>query len=164
MWYSSRDDVDRCWRQPSSDTSVSRRGIRPAGDTSTYRHRGVGYGHSSNYDNVHRVQHHSITPGQCGHVNWTWHSLTWPLQWPGGGEPSSLWFFWVRFLCTRLVVTHSDFSCGTLLIGPETTGISWGSAGGYPYWAVPLQACSTLTYALITAAWRRLKWSTNLQK
>ena len=69
MWYSSRGDVDRCWTQPSSDTSVSRRGIRPAGDTSTYRHKGVGYGHSSNYDNVHRVQHHSITPGQRRHIN-----------------------------------------------------------------------------------------------
>ena len=31
-------------------------------DTSTYRHRDVGYSHSSNYDNVHGVQHSFITP------------------------------------------------------------------------------------------------------
>ena len=63
-----RNDVDRCWRQPSPDMSFSRRGIRPAGDTSTYRRRDVRYGHSWNYDNVHGVQHYSITPGQRRHV------------------------------------------------------------------------------------------------
>ena len=26
----------------------------------------------------------------------------------------------------------------------------------YPYWAAPLQACSTLSYALITTAWCHL--------
>ena len=41
-----------------------------------------------------------------------------------------------------------------------TTGISWGSTGGYPYWAIPLQACRTPTYALLTAAWSPLNRST----
>ena len=53
----------------AKDTSNDRRGIRPSLDTSRYRHRDVGYGHSSNYDNVHRVQHSFITPGQRQHVN-----------------------------------------------------------------------------------------------
>ena len=43
MWYSSRDDVDRCWIQPSKDTTNDRPGIRPSVDTSTYQHRDVGY-------------------------------------------------------------------------------------------------------------------------
>ena len=41
-------------------------------------------------------------------------------------------------------------------------GISWESAGGYPYWAVPLQACSTLTYALLTTAWCPLNFGAQL--
>ena len=69
MWYSSRDDVNRCWIQPSKDMSADRRGIRPSMDTSTYRHRDVGYGHSPKYDNAHRVQHRFITPGQHRHIN-----------------------------------------------------------------------------------------------
>ena len=54
--------------KPSKDTSTDHRGIRPSLNTSTYRHRDVGYGHSSNYDNVHGVQHCFITPGQHRHI------------------------------------------------------------------------------------------------
>ena len=49
--------------------SDDRSGIRPSVDTSTYRHRDVRYGNSSNSNNVHRVQHCFITPGQRRHVN-----------------------------------------------------------------------------------------------
>ena len=69
MWYSLRDDVDRCWMQPSKNMSDDRRGIRPSTDMSTYWHRAVGYGHSPHSNNVHRVQHCFITPGQRRHVN-----------------------------------------------------------------------------------------------
>ena len=69
MWYSSRDDVDRCWMQPFKNTSADRRGIQPSQYTSTYRHRGVGYGHSPNSNNVHGVQHGFITPWQHRHLS-----------------------------------------------------------------------------------------------
>ena len=36
---------------------------------------------------------------------------------------------------------------------PRTADISWDSISGYPYWAVPLQACSTLNYALLTVSY-----------
>ena len=71
MWYSSRDDVNRSWVQPSKDTPTDRRGIRPSMDTLTYRHRNVGYGHSPKFDHVLGVQHRFITPRQCRHVNLT---------------------------------------------------------------------------------------------
>ena len=35
--------------------------------------------------------------------------------------------------------------------------------GGCPYWAAPLQACSTLTYALITTEWSRLTCAIKVQ-
>ena len=68
MWYSLRADADGRRIQPSRDTSTDRRGIRPSMDTSTYRHRDVGYGHSSQQYNAPGVQHHFITPGQRRHI------------------------------------------------------------------------------------------------
>ena len=68
MWYSSRVDVDRGWVPPSRNTSDNSRGIRPSKNTSTYRHRAVGYGQSPYSNNVYGVQHCCITPGQRRHV------------------------------------------------------------------------------------------------
>ena len=55
IWYSSRDGADR------SEVRLSK-------DTSTYRHRDVRYGHSSQPHKAQVVQHHCITPGQHQHV------------------------------------------------------------------------------------------------
>ena len=68
MWLSSKVDVDGLRIQPSRDLSSDHHGIRPPMDTSTYQHRDVGYGHSSQQHNAQGVQHHFITPGQRRHV------------------------------------------------------------------------------------------------
>ena len=55
LWYSSRDGTDH-------------REVRQLKDMSTYRHRDVGYGHSSQHNPAQGVQHCFITPGQHRHV------------------------------------------------------------------------------------------------
>ena len=69
-----KNKIDRCSTEvcpfgKQETLSTDHRGIRPSMDTSTYRHRDVGYGHSPKYDNAHRVQHRFITPGQHRHIN-----------------------------------------------------------------------------------------------
>ena len=69
MWYSLRADADCLGIRPLRDTSANRRGIQPSLDTSTYRHRDVGYGHSSQHINAQGVQYRFTTPGQGLHVS-----------------------------------------------------------------------------------------------
>ena len=71
MGYSFRADSDGRRIRPSRDALTDRRGIRPSMDTSTYRHRDVGYGHSSQQYNAPGVQHHFITPRQRQPINIT---------------------------------------------------------------------------------------------
>ena len=68
MWYSSGADADGHRIRPSRDTSTNCRGIRPLMDRSTYRHRDVGYGQSSQQQHALGVQHRFITPGQRRHI------------------------------------------------------------------------------------------------